>query len=381
MRRENDWDFDQPAKKSGLLSLITLLLFGLFMAGCGGLVSYLIFAEAKDREAVETIAPQVMVNINDQIVETVEKIQDSVVSVINNQNPFSTFEDEGVSGSGVIYAIKGEEALIVTNHHVIEGASSIDILLANGDMVKAELIGYDQLTDLAVLGIPSAQVKTVAVFGDSDKVKVGESVIAVGNPLGVLANTVTAGIVSSSHRLLPIYFDEDNSPDWEMDMIQTDAAINFGNSGGALFNIKGEVIGINSAKIIEEGVESIGFSIPSNKVKEIVSELEINGKIRRPYLGIVPVGIAAVSEELREEIQLPKHVKEGTLIVNEPVGPAEKAGLKLNDVIVSIDGEKVNSGLTLRKALYKKKIGDEVEIVYYRDGKRMACTVVLEEAP
>jgi len=238
--------------------------------------------------------------------------------------------------------------------------------------------------DIAVLLIDDAGVSTVAEIGDSRRLRLGETVVAIGNPLG-LGGSLTAGIVSYTNRLIPVSLNQDGVYDWEQRVIQTDAAINEGNSGGALVNLQGQVIGINTMKIATTGVEGLGFAIPTNEVMTVVDEIMKTGKVIRPYLGVYTVDLtnpyAPITEEQRNDLKLPQDVKNGVIVL-EATGPAKKAGLKLNDVIVRFDNETIGQTRDLRKYLYeKKKVGETMEVHFYREGKLMMTTVQLEDKP
>jgi serine protease Do len=286
-------------------------------------------------------------------------------------------------GSGVIYKKDGKTAYIVTNNHVIDGSDAIEVILKDGTKVEAKLIGADQWTDLAVLSIPADKVKTVATFGNSDDIKVGEPAIAIGSPLGTnFATSVTQGIVSAKDRSVAMDIDGDGVEDWDMTAIQTDAAINPGNSGGALINLAGQVIGINSMKISQDTVEGMGFAIPSNDVVKIINELQQNGKIVRPVLGVVLRDLSQISEQQQQSVlKLPEDVTEGVVITNvQKDSAAAKGGLEQYDTITEIDGQKITDSVSLRKVIYNLKVGDTVEVKFYRDGKLETAKVTMEAA-
>ncbi|MCM3571337.1 trypsin-like peptidase domain-containing protein [Neobacillus mesonae] len=318
------------------------------------------------------------------IADTVEKISKAIVGIENYQQQQSVdfFGNKGPSqsveqgsGSGVIFEKENGYAYIVTNNHVVEGATKLEVSLYDGTKTKATLVGTDALTDLAVLKIDGKNVTATAKFGDSNSLRPGDQVYAIGNPLGLdLSRTVTQGIVSATNRSISVPTSAGN---WETTVIQTDAAINPGNSGGALINPQGRVVGINSMKIAESGVEGLGFAIPSNDVIPIVNELIKNGKIERPYLGI---GLA----DLQEVPQiywgdLPNDVTKGVIVMNiDQNSAAARAGFKPKDVIVSMDGKKIENSSELRKYLYTKaKVGDQIKFEVYRDGKLKTLTVTL----
>ena len=326
-----------------------------------------------------------------EITKVVAEVKNAVVSVINKQatsrnNVYGTKQTGGElatasEGSGVIYKNEGGYAYIVTNYHVIAKSQELEVLLADGTREKAELVGSDQWTDLAVIRIANTNVTTVAEFANSDEVEVGETAIAIGSPLGTeFATSVTQGIVSATNRSVATDVDGDGQEDWVVTAIQTDAAINPGNSGGALINSTGKLIGINSMKISKSSVEGIGFAIPSNEVASIIKQLETDGKITRPALGISMVNLSSVNERVIEQLNLPKDVKNGVVIAEVTAnGSAKAAGLQSYDVIVEIDGQKIQGIQNLRKVLYSHKVGDKMEVTYYRNGQKRTTTVSLTE--
>jgi len=221
----------------------------------------------------------------------------------------------------------------------------------------------------------------VAEFGNSDNLKIGEPALAIGSPLGsAYANSVTQGIISSLNRNIQ---NENNGQAININAIQTDAAINPGNSGGPLVNIEGQVIGINSVKIVQSNsqvsVEGMGFAIPSNDVVTIINQLEENGKVTRPALGVTMKDLTEITTQQREQfLKLPDSVTNGVLIASvQTATPADKAGLEKMDVITKIDGEDIETVTDLQSALYKKKVGDKMDVTYYRDGKEKTVNVDL----
>ncbi len=314
-------------------------------------------------------------------------VKSKVNTVQNYYDPFGSFdpfgdseddsqnvqETEG-SGSGIIF---NSDGYILTNNHVVtldsdKAADDIQVIIHDGKnstkKYKAKLIGRDAQTDLAVLKISGAKDLTVAEFGNSDDVKVGDLAVAIGNPLGEeLAGTVTTGYISALNRKIQL-------DDREFNLIQTDAAINSGNSGGALVNANGEVIGINSAKLQATGVEGIGFAIPINQAKSIARELIDKGKVARPQLGIYTDESVTIDDSLAKAYNIPKGVYVSGVVKDSG---ADKAGLKEKDIITAIDGKKVESLSALRKEIQKNKIGDEVTLTVYRDGKTLKIKIKL----
>ncbi|MBB3868484.1 serine protease [Parageobacillus toebii NBRC 107807] len=330
------------------------------------------------------IRQQVSVDVSSQVTKAIDKVSDAVVGIVNIQEAnFWSQGGEAGTGSGVIYKKENGKAFIVTNHHVVENASELEVSLKDGTRVPAKLLGSDVLMDLAVLEIDAKHVKKVAEFGNSDTVKPGEPVIAIGNPLGLqFAGSVTQGIISGTNRTVEVDLDQDGTPDWNAEVLQTDAAINPGNSGGALVNIQGQVIGINSMKIAQEAVEGIGFAIPINTAIPVISDLEKYGQVRRPYMGVELRSLSDISSyHLQATLHLPKDVTEGVAVIQVvPMSPAAQAGLKQFDVIVALDDHKIRDVLDLRKYLYtKKSIGDTMKVTFYRDGKKHTVTIKLEK--
>lgn len=342
------------------------------------------------------------VNITTDVSAIVDEVKGSVVSVVNladtsnnelydlfgfrnpgsqsSQNPKDQYATAS-EGSGVIYKVEGDRAYIVTNNHVIDGQDALEIITSEGEQVPAKLVGADKFTDLAVLSIPAKYAKTVAQFGDSRALSVGEPAIAIGSPLGSdFASTVTYGIISGLDRQVPVDLDQDGSADWQVNAIQTDAAINPGNSGGALVNSAGQLIGINSMKISTANVEGMGFAIPSHEVQGIISQLEENGKVIRPKFGVQMADLRRIPLDQQENLlKLPKEVEKGVVIMEVISNtPASKAGLKPYDVITKFNGEEVTSTVDLRQKLYSTDPTARVSVEVYREGQPVEVEVQLE---
>ncbi|WP_144740379.1 S1C family serine protease [Bacillus altitudinis] len=298
-----------------------------------------------------------------------------------NQNS-SSQEQESGTGSGVIFKKSGSKAYVLTNNHVIEGANKLTVSLHNGKTVEGKVVGSDPLTDLAVVEISSSGVTKVAELGDSSSLRAGETVIAIGNPLGEdLSRTVTQGIVSGVDRTVSM---DTSAGESSINVIQTDAAINPGNSGGPLLTTDGKVVGITSMKISETGVEGIGFALPINDVKPIAEQLLTKGKIERPYIGISMLDLEQVPDAYQQETLglTSSQLDKGVYVKEIATGsPAAKAGLKTEDVITAINGKKVTTGSELRHELYTNaKVGDTVSITLVRNGTEETKQVTLTQS-
>ena len=323
--------------------------------------------------------------------KAVKKVQNAVVSVItyadsNKQeiiNNESNDEPQVASeGSGVIYKKEGKYAYLVTNTHVLNGATNVDILLADGSKVPGEVVGSDVYSDISVVKISSEKVTDVAEFGDSSSLTVGETAIAIGSPLGTeYANSVTQGIISSLGRNVTLQ--SEDGQNISTTALQTDAAINPGNSGGPLINIQGQVIGITSSKISNNGqtsVEGMGFAIPSNDLVNIINQLEQSGTVTRPALGIQMLDLANITTTDLAKLNLPSSVKSGVLVRSVQEGMPAENKLQKYDIITKIDDKEVESTSDLQSALYKHAIGDEIKVTYYRDGKEATTTIKLTKS-
>lgn len=382
------------------LKYAILFLFGFFGGLAGSLVVSLFQTNSSQVAGTNSSSEKVTVsNVNydneTSVTEAVSTVQDAVVSVIGYEQNSGTIDslfgsqnssgDLTVSseGSGVIYKKEGDYAYLVTNTHVIAGAQQIDIQLSSGEKVEGELVGSDTYSDIAVIKIDASKVTTVAEFADSDTIKVGETAIAIGSPLGaVYANSVTQGIVSSLSRTVTTQSEDGQII--SINAIQTDTAINPGNSGGPLINIQGQVIGITSSKITfvdassNVSVEGMGFAIPSNDAIAIINQLEESGKVIRPALGVQMIDLAQLSSSQLQTAGLEdSDLTSGVLIISTQTGLPADGKLERYDVITAIDGETIETTSDLQSALYKHSIGDSIEVTYYRDGQEKTVTIEL----
>lgn len=377
-----------------------IIVFASFLLGVGLTSVYHQLVGGSTTSSKTTTVSNTVYNTKSDTTKAVKEVQDAVVSVINYQKNSGSSYDQYWSndsnssdsemqiyseGSGVIYKKDGDSAYLVTNNHVIDGAEKLEIMLANGTKVVGELVGADTYSDLAVIKISSKNVDTVAEFADSTKLNVGEPAIAIGSPLGSeYANSVTEGIVSSLSRTVTSQNEEGETI--STNAIQTDAAINPGNSGGPLINIKGQVIGINSSKIASSSssssgvaVEGMGFAIPSNDVVSIINQLEENGKVIRPALGISMADLSQASTSAINELNLPDNVTSGIIVLGTQSGMPADGKLKKYDVITEIDGKKIESTSDLQSILYKHKKGDTIEITFYRGKDKKTVKLELDK--
>lgn len=379
------------SKKIGQLLLIILISF--FSGVLGSFTTLQLSQKQNTSPTNTTTVSKTAVKNENSTTQAVDKVKNAVVSVItysaNSQNSLfgsaeTDTDTEQVSseGSGVIYKKEGNFAYLVTNTHVINGAKKVDIRLADGTKVPGEIVGSDTYSDIAVVKISSEKVSTVAEFGDSNQLSVGETAIAIGSPLGSeYANTVTQGIVSSLNRHVSLKSEDGQAI--STNAIQTDTAINPGNSGGPLINIQGQVIGITSSKIASNGgtsVEGLGFAIPTNDVKNIIKQLEKDGKVTRPALGIHMVNLTNLSTADIKKLKLPDKVTSGVAVRSVQKNMPANGHLQQYDVITKVDDTKISSTTELQNVLYSHSIGDEITVTYYRNGKEETTKIKLDKS-
>ncbi len=385
-----EWQQISPQKKRG--SPIRLLILLVLAGVIGGLVGgTLVFATIEpqistvviEREIIgEPVGVQapiqpIAIDINSAVTQSVGTVIPTVVTVVSHFPPRTTGRGDTVeqngSGSGFIISFDGH---IVTNNHVVDGADRIEVVLFDGTILPVELIGTEPYADLAIL-FANTSMPAIAEWGNSDLLKPGETVIAIGSPLGDFTNTVTVGVVSATERTLEIaqdYFLEG--------LIQTDAAINQGNSGGPLINLDGKVIGINSLIVRGNGgssavAEGLGFAIPSTFSREVADQLISKGFFSRPFMGIQWIWI---TPELAARYEIP--LEEGVLITDVvPGGPAEQAGINEGDILTSIMGQKIDASHPFRNVLFAFSPGETIKLELFRNGQSLSSDLVLGEMP
>ena len=304
-------------------------------------------------------------NVYDAVVVVESVVKDSVISI----------------GTGFVYKIVGNDAYVMTNHHVIENAERAQLTFTNGENVFADIIGSDAYADIAVLKVDKKYVLKVANLGDSENMALGDTVFTIGTPLSKdYAGTVTRGIISGKNRMVSVSV-SGQTTDWIMNVMQTDAAINPGNSGGPLCDVNGNVIGINSLKVVEDEIEGLGFSIPIEDAVNIASHIENGTEIVRPYFGISMLDLSASYDLMLAGIRIDGNVENGVVVYQVENGsPAVNAGLMRGDIITEIDGSKINNIAEFRYNLYKYEPNDNVEVKYYRDGKYYTTNVKLDKS-
>ena len=372
----------EPVKyKSNNVLAVVIACLALILSGVGATFAYLSYEKAS--------TPITFLNsgtdgnsanfVEGSVADIVDKVSQSVVSIITSVKTMSFFGgsyDSEAAGTGVIVSADG---YILTNKHVIDGATKISVVLDDGTTFEnVKLVETDPLNDIAFLKIDGVSDLKAATLGDSKTINVGQQVIAIGNALGQYQNTVTAGIVSGTGRSLTATDSTGMNSEQLSDMIQTDAAINSGNSGGPLVNAAGEVIGINTAT--SASAENMGFAIPISSIKGMLVQLIESGKAARSYIGVYSIEI---TPELTKKYDLP--VASGAYLYSSVAysavisgSPAAKAGLKDKDIIVSVNGVKVGAAGSLASLTGEYKPGDTVQLTVVRDGKEIAVNVTLE---
>ncbi len=387
----------QKFYKKGV-KVLAIILIGFLSGALGSFVTLQLYQKQGNQATNNNsgTVTQTSYKNENSTTQAVNKVKDAVVSIItysssssrqssvfnaDDTNSDSDNQQIASEGSGVIYKKDDKDAYLVTNTHVINGASKVDIRLADGTKVPGEIVGSDTFSDIAVVKISSEKVTTVAEFGDSSQLSVGETAIAIGSPLGSeYANTVTQGIISSLNRNVSLKSEDGQAISTKA--IQTDTAINPGNSGGPLVNIQGQVIGITSSKIASNGgtsVEGLGFAIPSNDAQNIIKQLESNGKVTRPALGIQMVNLLNVGASDLRKLNIPSGLTSGVVVRSVQNNMPANGHLQKYDVITKVDDKEITSSTDLQHALYNHAIGDTIKVTYYRNGKEETTSIKLDK--
>lgn len=368
-------------------AIVLAILVGIVGGGImGGVAGYYVVQNAAPSLAspvsssgptssVQPVAPGATTNMtlkeDSAVIDAVQKVKPAVVTVINNMQPrrgmFGSATTPTASGSGVIVDANG---YIVTNNHVIEGEQNLQVIYSDGSKAGATVVGADPVGDIAIIKV-TGKVPAVAQFGDSNSLEPGQTAIAIGSPLGDYRGTVTVGVVSGLNRTVG----------QQQGLIQTDAAINNGNSGGPLINSLGQVIGINTlvVRTTNDGnvAEGLGFAIPSDQVRQIMTQLIANGHVDRPFMG---VSYQALDPQMASAMNLT--TTDGVLITQvDPGTPAAQAGLQQGDVITAFDSQKIDQDHSLQTLLFTRKAGDTVTLTILRSGKTMTVKLTLTLRP
>ncbi len=361
-------------KKNKTLNIILIIIA--FVVGAGGMYTLVNYAPKSVQTIVNKSEKEVTIT-DTGIADSVEKLYDAVVVVGSYKNGVLAS-----SGTGFVYEEDDKYAYILTNSHVVDGASSVKVKFTNNNIENVELVGNDSYSDIAVLKIDKSKVLKVASIGKTTDMRVGDTVFAIGAPLNdEYSWTVTRGILSGKDRLVDVSTTNSNATsDWVMSVMQTDASINSGNSGGPLANANGEVIGITNMKLVSTGVEGIGFAIPIEDAVSYATQLRNGGKIERPFLGVSMLNSSDTYNLSRYRISVPENVEGAVVIDVQAKSPADSAGLKTGDIITKIEDYDVTSVSRLKYYLYKYNPGDTVKISYVRNGKTETTTVKLEKS-
>lgn len=369
---------------NGLIILVAFIMGGLAMYYFSSM-HRVVITENGDGSKSEIISAckncnSTVIMENGSLASSVEKVYDSVVLIRNYKN-----DKLSGTGSGFIYKIDDKYAYVMTNHHVVSGGNKWSVVTTKDDEIYGNVLGSDEYLDLAVIRInKESYMNAVTTLGKDKKVNLGDTVFVIGSPVGYeYINTVTNGIVSGVNRLVEVSVKSsgssifsNSSSDWVMEVIQTNAAVNPGNSGGPLFNSNGEVIGVISMKLVENSIEGMGFAIPIDYAMSHIEALEKSEKIDRPLLGISMLNVSDSYTLWQNRITLPENITEGVVVIETSEGAA-KSDLKKGDVIIELNGAKVKNSAYLKYLLYKYNVGDTVKVTYNREGKIATTNIKL----
>lgn len=366
--------------RTKIISAVTIIVAFVI----GGVFTYVVIAEPGSTKT-NNITPScggsncstTVIEDKTGLADAVSNVYDAVVMVRNYQN-----NAVASTGTGFVYKTDDQYGYIMTNHHVIDGGSKITAIFTNDEEVEATVLGSDQYLDLAVIRVPKDKVIKVAEIGNSENAKIGDTVFTVGSPLGYeYRGTVTDGILSGKDRMVTVSVSNTASSDWVMKVLQTNAAVNPGNSGGPLVNVGGQVIGIISLKLVQTEVEGMGFAIPIEYAMTHITDLEQGKAIERPMLGTSMLNSSQTSALMQNGIILNENSATGVVVVAVVTGsPAANAGLTKGDIITKIGDVSVTNMAYLKYELYKYSPGDTVNLTYQRSGKEITTKVTLTKA-
>ena len=366
--RKNNKKKKNENSNAGVLLIVSIFLSFV----CGGIGAYLIVSNYTVESVVKNITTSELVETS--ISSSVDKVYSSTVIIVayKDGKQIST-------GTGFVYKKDNSKAYIMTNNHVIDNADEVEVEFNDkSERIDAKILGGEVYSDIAVLTIDVKEAGNIVEVGDSESLKLGDTIFTVGSPMGInYKGTVTKGILSGKERMVEVSLSS-NSTDYYMKVLQLDAAVNPGNSGGPLCDVSGKVIGIISLKIVQDEVEGMGFAIPIEDALKYATAIEEGGEIVRPYIGISMLDLSEEYYLWQNKITIPEEVEEGIAIL-EVVdnSPALKAGLKKGDIVIKLGDAEVGSVADFRYELYNHDVGDKVQITYYRDGKVKTTMIVL----
>lgn len=352
----------------GILLVVSILLSFV----CGAVGAYLIVSNYTVEKVVKNITTSELVE--NSISSSVDKVYSSTVLVVSYKDG-----KQISTGTGFVYKKDNSKAYIMTNNHVIDGADSVEVEFNDkSERIDATIMGGEVYSDIAVLTINSKDAGNAVEVGDSSAVKLGDTIFTVGSPMGVTyKGTVTKGILSGKDRMVEVSL-SGSATDYYMNVLQLDAAVNPGNSGGPLCDVSGKVIGIISLKIVQDEVEGMGFAISIEDAMDYATAIEKGGKIVRPYVGISMIDLSEEYYLWQNRISVPDGVDEGVAVLEVVDGsPAALAGMKKGDIIVKLGNESIGGLADFRYQLYKHNVGDKLVVTYYRDGKQKTTTITL----
>lgn len=362
-------------KKKNKNGLIILIIIVCLLLGAGGMyyavTEYGLFSQT----VVNKLEKEVTINENG-IADAVEKLYDAVVVVGSYKNGVLA-----ASGTGFVYKVENKKAYILTNNHVVSGAEKVKVKFTNEEILDVKIVGADSYSDIAVLEIDKDKIISVAELGSSEKARLGDTLFTIGAPVdSEYSWTVTRGILSGKDRLVEVNAQTTGTTSWVMKVMQTDAAINSGNSGGPIANSNGEVIGITNMKLVSNGVEGMGFAIPIEDAIIYASELIKNGKIERPMLGVGTLDVTDIQTMYQYGFSIDKSITSGAVVAYIQSGsPAASAKLEKGDVIIKFGDHDIKNSSYLKYYLYKYKLGESAKITYIRGTKENTTTIKLTD--
>lgn len=369
VRKRNHSNYNKKNdNNTGVLLVVTILLSFV----CGAIGAYLIVSNYTLEQVVKTITTSELVE--NSISTSVDKVYSSTVIVVSYKDG-----KQISTGTGFVYKKDNNKAYIMTNNHVIDNADSVEVEFNDkSERIDATILGGEAYSDIAVLTIDAKKVDNTVELGDSEVIKLGDTIFTVGSPMGLtFKGTVTKGILSGKDRMVEVSL-SGNATDYYMNVLQLDAAVNPGNSGGPLCDVSGKVVGIISLKIVQNEVEGMGFAIPIEDALKYATAIEKGGEVVRPYIGISMLDLSDEYYLWQNRINIPEGVEEGVAVLEVVLGsPADKAGFEKGDIIVKLGNAEISGLADFRYQLYKHDVGDKLEVTYYRDGKKKVSTITL----